>query len=579
MIKLKLLCVLMISVAVFGCAKKVESDKNKDVLAIVGSDTIKTAELMSLLEKQNRSKVDIQSDKVRQDLLNNLVQSRLIYFYGIENKLNELNEVKMDVGTKRDEIYYEKVLKNQVYYPMISDNDLAAFYEKLRTEVRIRQILIGYKNPSKIFFKDASEVRRSKAEAKSLVDSLSAVLKGAPQKFDTLAELYSDDYASKYLKGDVGFLRWGMRPSVENIIFDLNIGEITGPVETENGFFLFQVVEKRDAGNLRPFEEARSGVREMMIPYMLRDRKAGIDAYKRNFCDSLLKRYNFELNMKNGDFFLSAYGKIKNPSDITAAFNSEETGLLLATFQDGKITVAELIHVMQNNTKLVKMDRIILNEGLRNVGLRRVLSDWARKQNYELTGNEQESLKQMESNLVVGIAVQRYYDALEIKEEDVAAYYETNKDEYRETGMVNIAEIVSKDLKPIMEIFEELRSRNNFDSVYDRALKTEGFTCRITGMVPDDNSDDLRQKSRKVRTGGFSEPYMKVTKESAIFKVIDRRQGAIRPYSAVKEIVKHDYEHFKKQIAYNEWIAKLSTQYKVQLFPDRLKAVFDVKLK
>lgn len=577
--KLKMTGAFLLLIAVFGCSKKDEPDKYSDVLAVVGSDTIRAADLINLLEKQNRTKVDFRNDKMRQDFLNNLVQNKLIYFYGLENKLNELNEVKLDVTTRRDEIYYEKVLKSHVYYPMISEGDIAAFYEKLKVEIRVRQILIGFLRAGKIFMNDATEVRRSKVEAKLLADSLYAVLKAAPQKFDTLVEKYSDDYASKFLKGDAGFLRWGTKPVLEKAVFALNVGDISEPIETDNGFYLIKPVEKRNVGNLRSFDEARTGVREMMIPYLVRDRKAEFDAYKTNFSDSLLKTYRFDVNAKNCDIFLEAYRMIKNPAEIVSAFSPDEMDLALITFQNGKISVAELVHVMEHNTKLVKMDRKILNEGLKNAALRRICSDIARKQNYELDKNELESLKQYESNLMVGIAVQRQYAALEIMERDIKAYYETNKNEYRETGKVNISEIVSQDLKPIMEIFEEVKSRNNFDSIYSRALRTEGFTCRVTGLIPDDNSDYLRQMARKVSTGGFSEPYMKVTKESAILKVIDRKPGAVRPYSAVREFVRQDYENFKKQIAYNEWIANLSAQYKVQIFPDRLKNVFDIKLK
>ena len=228
MTKLKIMFIILHSVAVFGCSNKDGAvDKSPDVLAVVGPDTIRTQELMNLLEKQNRSKVDVQNEKVRQDLLNNLVQGKLIYFYGLENKLNELNEVKIDVTTRRDEIFYEKVLRTNVYYPMISDKEVAAYYDKLKTEVRVQQILIGYKNPAKVFLKDVTDVRRNKNEARLLADSLHSILKSMPQMFDTLAEIYSDDYTSKYLRGDAGFMRWGARPSVENTVFNLSIGEIS----------------------------------------------------------------------------------------------------------------------------------------------------------------------------------------------------------------------------------------------------------------------------------------------------------------------------------------------------------------
>lgn len=577
--KLKMAGVFLLLIALFGCSKKDESDKYSDVLAVVGNDTIRTAELIKLLDKQNRNKVDVQDDKARQDLLNSLVQTKLIYFYGREKKLNELKEIKLDVSTKSDEMYYTRILREYVYYPMITEDTIKSFFEKLKTEVRVQQILIGYRDPSKVFVLNKTEVKRSKVEAKKLADSLYWVLTKTPVLFESIVERFSDDDKTKYLKGDAGFVRWGMRPGVEESIFSIKQGAISNPVAASNGYYIFRVSEKRNVSNLKPLEEAKAGIRDMLLSYLFRDQKHEVEARKKHFSDSLLRQYRFSLDPQHCGIFLRGYEKIQNPSDIESHFSDAETDMKVASYDGGEITIAELVHVMSDNTKMVKMDQKILSDGLKNVALRRICSNIAHNQNYELGQNEKETLKQYEANLMVNIAVQRMYSALDIKEEDIVAYYEANKEEYRQAGMVNIAEIASKDLQSITKIHEETKAKKNFDAVYERALKTQGFTCTITGLIPDDNSDDLRQQSRKVETGSSSEPFIKANREYALIKVIDRKHGAIKHYAEVKEHVRQDYTNFKKQIMYNEWIANLSTQYKVQIFPDRLKNVFDIKLK
>ncbi len=571
---------LVISIGLLGCSKKAdEPSLRSDILAIVNQDTVRASDLMALLERQNRKKVDVQNEQVRQDLLNHLVQHKLIHYYGLDNRLNEEEEVKLEKNTRRDEMYYEKILRTQLYDPMISDAELVTFYDKLKTEVRAQQIVIGFKDPNKVFVYEKIDVKRAKGDAKRLADSLYEALKREPQKFDNFVEEFSDDKDSKYLKGDLGFIRYGRRPEIEAVVFSAAPGAISAPLETDNGYCLVRVNEKRNVSNLRPFEEAKTGLKDMMIGYLMRDRKAELETVRRRFIDSLLTARDYKTDRKNGDRFLAIYQNTKKPSDLAAAFNASESGLALASYKGGMITVSELVHVMKNNSKMIKMDYRLLEEGLRNAAARRAMADLAREKGIELSAAELEILNKIESESMISLAIRRLYEGQTFDDKDVASYFETNKEEYRRNGMVNIAEIASPDMKALGALWQEVKGKNNFDSVYARASNTGGFTCRVTGMIPDDNSDMLRQKSRNLAAGAISDVFAKVNQEAAFIKVIERKQGAIPSYHEVRERVMEDYISFRKQIAYNEWIANLSAKYKVQLFPERLKEIFDIKLR
>lgn len=64
--------------------------------------------------------------------------------------------------------------------------------------------------------------------------------------FSTLAVLYSEDPGSSKQGGELGmFKRGDMRPEFEAIAFKLKPGEISDVVETEDGFHLIQMIERR----------------------------------------------------------------------------------------------------------------------------------------------------------------------------------------------------------------------------------------------------------------------------------------------------------------------------------------------
>ncbi len=69
------------------------------------------------------------------------------------------------------------------------------------------------------------------------------------ESFEILATLYSQDPGSAQSGGNLGFVGRGMfQPEFEAAVFKLKEGEVSMPVETEFGFHLIQLIEKR--GNL-----------------------------------------------------------------------------------------------------------------------------------------------------------------------------------------------------------------------------------------------------------------------------------------------------------------------------------------
>ncbi len=134
-----------------------------------------------------------------------------------------------------------------------TDAELQAYYEAHREDytqeeqVQARHILIN------------TNATRDAAAAEALASELKARIAGG-EDFAALATQYSDDVSNRDRGGDLGsFGRGRMVKAFEDAAFAATAGEVVGPVRTQFGVHLIQVVAKREQ-RVRPLEEVKSQV-------------------------------------------------------------------------------------------------------------------------------------------------------------------------------------------------------------------------------------------------------------------------------------------------------------------------------
>jgi len=95
----------------------------------------------------------------------------------------------------------------------------------------------------------ASLVEKNAALKK--MEELKKQLAADDADFNELAKKNSDDKESSERGGDLGFvLRGWMPPEFEKVAFSLPVGEVSDPVETQFGYHLIRVQEKKAAENI-----------------------------------------------------------------------------------------------------------------------------------------------------------------------------------------------------------------------------------------------------------------------------------------------------------------------------------------
>src|SRR4030042_2320401 len=121
----------------------------------------------------------------------------------------------------------------------INEDQVRAYYQDhSEVFIRIKHILIKVDAP-------ASDEKKKKAKAKAEV-ILGKIKKG--EDFSKLASEVSDDPGTKDKGGDLGFFFKGtMAPALEEAAFSLKPGEVSEVVETENGFHIIKMEEKKNA--------------------------------------------------------------------------------------------------------------------------------------------------------------------------------------------------------------------------------------------------------------------------------------------------------------------------------------------
>jgi foldase protein PrsA len=146
----------------------------------------------------------------------------------------------------------EAIIKPDV---SMAEDKLKEYYQShaanyVSPEVRVSQILIQV--PAEPKTKDWQAAKNKMEKA------LQEIKKGTA--FEKAAALYSDDAVTAHSGGDLGFFTKGeMVPMLEEVVFNLKVGEVSGVIQSSQGLHLLKVTDRRP-GEIPPYEEAKERV-------------------------------------------------------------------------------------------------------------------------------------------------------------------------------------------------------------------------------------------------------------------------------------------------------------------------------
>ena len=201
-----------------------------EVIAKVNGSPIKLSDVALADEEMGAALAQLPDEKRFQYLLSMLIDRRIVAEAAKKKKMQD------DPMVKQREAYFdEKVLRDVYWLQLMRDKvdgkAVKAYYEEH----------IGKAEPETEFH--ASHILvASKPEA----DKIEAEIKGG-KTFDEVAKAESKD-TSAANGGDLGwFKKEEMVPEFSNAVVKLKVGEVSAPVETQFGWHVIKLIEKRAA--------------------------------------------------------------------------------------------------------------------------------------------------------------------------------------------------------------------------------------------------------------------------------------------------------------------------------------------
>ena len=236
---------LAVSPALAGIAPALaqEAEPADEVVATVDGSPIRYSDLAMADEEMGAALAQLEPQVRFQYLLGMLVDRRVVAMEARKKHVDDDPAVQ-----RRQEYYSEKALRDvywvQLMQDKVTDEAIAAWYEKNIVSAPAER---------------EAHARHIIAESEQQAAKIAAEIKDG-KSFDAAAAEYARTPGSSGDEGDLGwFRREDMVPEIAGPVFSMQPGDVSGPVQTQFGWHVIQLVGFRDLP--KPgLEEARDEI-------------------------------------------------------------------------------------------------------------------------------------------------------------------------------------------------------------------------------------------------------------------------------------------------------------------------------
>ncbi len=208
-----------------------------------------------LVQKAKDLDISVETDLVKK-LDETRVQNNLSSMEDLEKAVEQQGIPWEDYKSKiRDSLLTQEIVKREVGSRIIIGHDeVQKYYDEHKSEfVRPEQVVL-----EEIFLDTQGKTPAEVAEIKKKAEGyLERVKKG--EDFEQLAKRYSDGQTAKQ-GGELGaYTRGQLSKEIEDAVFPLKKGELTGVIQTKTGFEILKVYDHYDAG-LQPIDKVEGEI-------------------------------------------------------------------------------------------------------------------------------------------------------------------------------------------------------------------------------------------------------------------------------------------------------------------------------
>ena len=316
-----------------------------------------------LVHKGMIDSVEVSEDQVEREVQRYL-QAAVLQAGGNDKLRQVFNYSYDELHDQYFDILHDRILSQQVEYELtqnvnVTPAEVAEYFAQYDVD-SLPEIPTQYEVSEIVIEPTVSEAERDRVrEELSLLRE--RVLKG--ENFSMLAKLYSQDPGSASKGGELGFFGRGqMVGEFESAAFALKPGEVSPVVETQFGFHIIQLIERR--GNtinarhilMQPKTSSEDLLRaRITLDSLAQELRQGSITF-----EEAAKRYSDGVSKNQG-------GSVSNPMDGGSrldkeTFNQLYPGIGIVAMDEGEVSNATAITTNENKQAycLVKLNKKIL---------------------------------------------------------------------------------------------------------------------------------------------------------------------------------------------------------------------------
>jgi len=235
-----------------------------DAVASVEGEVINKDDLYGILVKQygtdtlsyliDNKIVDLEAEKENIQVSDKEIDEEMQVYIdsnggdeAFNSALEQSGVAKADIET--DIVNYLKIVKLLESDIDITDEEMKTYFEENKE---------SYNEPEQV---EASHILvADEATANEVKEKLAA-----GEDFASLAKEYSTDTANAESGGELGFFAKGkMATEFEDIAFSMNIGDISDPVQTDYGYHIINVTDKKEAKE-SVYEDHKDEIKQILF--------------------------------------------------------------------------------------------------------------------------------------------------------------------------------------------------------------------------------------------------------------------------------------------------------------------------
>lgn len=238
--------------------------EENEVVAKIGSKKITVSDfnrIIGYFDPQRQQLLE-SNQQLKETFLKQMIQSMVIAEIAKKEDFDKDPAMNEKWQFYKDSFLANEYLRSKIATQVsVQEEDVKKYYETHRDEFKTPEMV----RASHILIRaDKNSSEEDKKKAKEKAEELLKKIKSG-EDFAKLASEFSDDPGSKTKGGDLGFFQKGrMIKPFEEAAFALKPGEVSGIVETQFGYHIIKVEERKEA-SIEPYEKVKESIQNDLL--------------------------------------------------------------------------------------------------------------------------------------------------------------------------------------------------------------------------------------------------------------------------------------------------------------------------